>query len=299
MTIFDLECFIALAHCLNFTKASEYLNISQPAFSRHILSLESELSASLFFRNKRAVYLSKAGEYFLEEAEAIVEHYRSGVAKAQKAEKGMIGHIGIGVLREQSYHHMPEVIRFRSNHPRIDIEISEFPHSSLIAALQNYQIDIAFTIKAGICVIDDIACLRDMKFEHAAIMPLNHPLANRESIDPAELKNENFILFDPQTFSFINELTLQICHDSGFTPNTVATASSINGLLRLVECGNGIGIVPHHFKKQFLNNISYVKLIGDNLPVNERVMAWRKSNSNPCVPIFVREAQLIDEDHIV
>ena len=66
MNFFQLECFITLATLLNFTKAANAMFISQPTFSRHILSLEKELGVKLFHRDKRTVKLTKAGEVFQE-----------------------------------------------------------------------------------------------------------------------------------------------------------------------------------------------------------------------------------------
>jgi len=49
MTIYELECFVVLSQCLNFTKAASLMNVTQPAFSRHISAIERELDAKLFF----------------------------------------------------------------------------------------------------------------------------------------------------------------------------------------------------------------------------------------------------------
>ena len=48
MTIFQIECFLAVAEFLNFAKAAEQMNISQPAITRQIQSLEDELGGKPF-----------------------------------------------------------------------------------------------------------------------------------------------------------------------------------------------------------------------------------------------------------
>lgn len=298
MTIYELECFISLAHHLNFTKAAACMNITQPAFSRHIFIIESELGVSLFFRNKRAVYLTKAGEIFLEEAKKIVDCYHQGAAKAIKAEKGLIGSIKIGILSEQFNNTLPEAVRrFSESYPSIDIEINEYSNSAMISALQDYKIDIGFTITPGISAIEDIIWERDMVFEQAVVLPLDHPFAERSSIDAAELKDEKFIFFEPDSFSSINDITLQICNKNNFNPNVVKTAPSVSGLMTFVECGKGICIVPYHFKKLYHHKVSFVKLSGQLCAV-ERIFAWRKSNTNPCLPFFIRKAVSKEENSV-
>ena len=68
MTIFQVECFLAVAEFLNFAKAAEQMNISQPAITRQIQSLETELGGKLFQRSTRVVRLTENGHIFMVEA---------------------------------------------------------------------------------------------------------------------------------------------------------------------------------------------------------------------------------------
>ena len=61
MTIFQIECFLTVAEFLNFAKAAEQMNISQPAITRQIQSLENELGGKLFQRSTRVVRLTENG----------------------------------------------------------------------------------------------------------------------------------------------------------------------------------------------------------------------------------------------
>jgi len=290
MNIYQIECFIALAHCLNFTKAASHMNITQPAFSRNISLIETELGVSLFFRNKREVYLTKAGEVYLEVGEKIVRLYKEGIAEAVKAEKGLIGKINIGVLCEQFNCLLPSAMeQFKDSYPNILVGLHEYSNSAMIEALRDYKIDIGFTISPGLSVIKDIMWQSQMTFEHSVILPLDHPLANRMIIEIKELRYERFISFDPDDFSAVNQITLEICHTANFDPHFVEVASSLSGLMTLVECGVGTAIVPYHFKDQFPHKVRFIKL--SNQPCNvERIFAWRKSNQNPCLPLFIRKA---------
>lgn len=55
MTIFQIECFLAVAEHLNFARASRQLNVSQPAITRQLRTLEEELGTQLFIRSTRMV----------------------------------------------------------------------------------------------------------------------------------------------------------------------------------------------------------------------------------------------------
>lgn len=296
LTIYELECFVALANYLNFTKAAEFMNVTQPAFSRHILFMENELNVSLFFRNKRSVYLTAAGEAFLVEAKNILEHYHNGLAKALQAEKGQVGSIKIGILSEQFNELISKSIKmFTESYPSIEVEINEYTSSSMISALKKYEIDIGFTISPGISAIDDIIWKSNMVLEQAVALPWNHHLADRDSIDVKELEDEMFIFLDSENFAIVNDVALQICMANHFNPRVAKRATSISGLLTLVECGKGISIIPYHFKNQFSHKVHIIKLSKHCCTV-ERIFAWRKNNTNPCLPLFISKLNIDSPD---
>ena len=72
MNIFQLSCFLTVSETLNFARAAEHLNITQPAVTHQIRSLESELGAKLFLRTTHSVELTHAGLLFIDDARNIV-----------------------------------------------------------------------------------------------------------------------------------------------------------------------------------------------------------------------------------
>ena len=73
MNTIQLECFIAVAEHLNFSRASEALRITQPAVSHQIQSLEEELDVKLFKRTSKSVSLTQEGIQFLPDAQLILK----------------------------------------------------------------------------------------------------------------------------------------------------------------------------------------------------------------------------------
>lgn len=72
MNTSQLECFLAVAKYLNFSKASEAVRLSQPAVSRQINALEDELGTRLFIRTSRKVELTIAGLQFIDDAKGMI-----------------------------------------------------------------------------------------------------------------------------------------------------------------------------------------------------------------------------------
>ena len=73
MNTVQLECFLAVAEYLNFSRAAEFLKITQPAVSHQITSLEDELGIRLFVRTSKNVNLTEAGLMFMEDASSILK----------------------------------------------------------------------------------------------------------------------------------------------------------------------------------------------------------------------------------
>lgn len=69
MNTVQLECFVAVAEYLNFSKASRSLKITQPAVSHQIQTLEEELGVKLFNRTSKSVILTQEGSRFLPDAQ--------------------------------------------------------------------------------------------------------------------------------------------------------------------------------------------------------------------------------------
>ena len=71
MNTFQLECFLAVSNTLSFVRAAEQLNISQPAITHQIKTLEDELNTVLFKRSTRFVEITQEGISFIGDAKKL------------------------------------------------------------------------------------------------------------------------------------------------------------------------------------------------------------------------------------
>lgn len=93
MNIHQLECFVSLASTLNFAKTAEQLGLTQPAVSKQIRAMETELDASLFERSTRSVSLTPIGRRFLSEANDMLQIFyraKQWIGSYDQAEKNVI-----------------------------------------------------------------------------------------------------------------------------------------------------------------------------------------------------------------
>ena len=124
MDISSLQAFIAVARDQSFSKASERLFITQPAVSKRVASLESELGVELFNRVARTVSLTEAGKQLLSRARDLVNQAEELQRYASNLNDDISGNLSISISHHIGLHRMPPVLReFNRRYPRVDLDI--------------------------------------------------------------------------------------------------------------------------------------------------------------------------------
>jgi DNA-binding transcriptional LysR family regulator len=98
MNLNHLQSFVAVAESLSFSRAAKRLHVSQPALSKQIRSLEEDLSAKLFVRNRRSVALSNVGKEILEDAERLLSQAEEIKQRVARASQGTSGTLRMGFV---------------------------------------------------------------------------------------------------------------------------------------------------------------------------------------------------------
>lgn len=78
MTTEQMRTFLAVADCLNFTKAAEKLYLSHPTISRQIQSLEEECKTPLLIRTRKEVSLTPAGAIMVSHLKNVLSEIQVG-----------------------------------------------------------------------------------------------------------------------------------------------------------------------------------------------------------------------------
>lgn len=134
--------FFVVATEQNITKASEKLNISQPAVTKHIKNLESQLKTPLFVRTKKGVVLNEYGKLMflkIKQALALIDDAEKLVSTYNNIYKGTIK-IGISTSLTRKYL-LKHIENFHKKYPNIIININTDPSKDLITQLKDGSID--------------------------------------------------------------------------------------------------------------------------------------------------------------
>jgi len=133
MEVAWLEDFIALADCMNFSRAAEQRHVTQPAFSRRIRALESWLGYPLFDRHTHRLSLTPAGETFLGVAEEVLARLSRGREEAREAARTAAGTLRFASTHSLSLTFFPSWLR------AIDATIAHGAHGTIELIADNMQ----------------------------------------------------------------------------------------------------------------------------------------------------------------
>ncbi len=140
------KVFYTVAIVGNITKAAEELYISQPAVTKAIHTLETNLGGVLFIRTKKGVTLTEEGKVLLSYVKNILTEARNAENKFNSLIKLEEGKIRIGASATVSKHFlMPYIAEFHRLYPNIDIEITNELTVNLMSDLRNGYVDFLVT----------------------------------------------------------------------------------------------------------------------------------------------------------
>jgi DNA-binding transcriptional LysR family regulator len=154
----ELECFLAVADHLNFSKAARYLNLSQPPLTRRIKSLESKLGSILFKRNTHSVSLTDHGKLYLEDVRAIIGQLDQASETIRRARHGETDRLRLAFVGALLDERLVELIQlFRQSHPACQLQIADLPPSSQLDLINTGEIDGGFVGAKPARAMKDIA----------------------------------------------------------------------------------------------------------------------------------------------
>jgi len=287
MNTTQIRCFLEAARCLSFTEAAANLFISQPAFSRNISSLEDEWRIELFIRDNKhkRTRLTPAGAMVYEEIQKLWNQYGQLIEDARRIHEGKSGTLRIGILDSDriSEETLTAFDRFQTKYPGVDVSLRRGSYRELIQWLSDYTLDLAFTLKIDVAAKDWLLYESFYSLESVLILKSDHPLANSTDLSLYNFRNETFINVTSDESQALNALLAQECGKAGFVPRVI-DAPDLKTQMLYLESGKGVAIGSVNNMAIFNNHIAMIRLI-DLMPLDV-VMAWNRSNYNPCISLF-------------
>jgi DNA-binding transcriptional LysR family regulator len=285
--IYELECFVAVAEDLSFSRAAKRLNMSQPPLSRQIQSLEEKLGVRLLNRNTRSVALTSAGALYLQDVRQVLTRLDAATASVRRADSGEILRLNlafIGVLLEED---MVGVLQsFRKLHPRCQIHLTDLPPAAQLKTLQAGRLDGAF-IGAAPHKLDKGLSAVIWKREPLLIaLPKSHPLAARKTLSLSALENENWVMVARTAAQAYRRQFDRLCTEAGIRPRVVQESERVAAVLTMVAAQQGISLLPEAVSRLVHPGVVFRGLRGP-VPMLEHAFVYRADQENRLVSDFL------------
>ncbi|MES2730193.1 MAG: LysR substrate-binding domain-containing protein [Bacteroidota bacterium] len=288
MELRHLLYFKVVAQELHFRNAASKLFISQPPLSRQIKELEQELGVVLFERNNKRVMLTEAGRYFQKEVELIFSRLEESKQIMKLMHGSISGELRIGYISSTYHIHLVNSLKeIRTVFPFVKTSLYEVPTVKQVIALEEGKLDIGI-LRAPIHS-EKLKQLTLFTDPFVVVMPrLESDFTTLEDIGHY-LKNQPFIFFNKDYAPDYHLRLVEICQRMGFSPDIVHEANNMHSIMRLVESGLGVSIVPSSLQEQYAYlNLSFFSL--SRLPIaTEVVLAYNPNQSNPAIDWFIEK----------
>ncbi|MBM2657500.1 cidABC operon transcriptional activator CidR [Staphylococcus pseudoxylosus] len=264
MDIKHMKYFVEVVDQKGMTNASKSLYIAQPTISKAIKDLEKELDMTFFDRSKRQLVLTDAGKVFYKKCKEILTLYKD-LPKEINSLLGLeTGHISIGLSAVMNMNKFIHILgEFHQEYPNVTYNLVEKGGKMIETQLINDEIDIGITtIPVDQDIFHSIPLYQeDLKL----VVNKEHRLANREQINMAMLKDEDFILFNEDFY--LNDKIIEAAKNAGYVPKTISKISQWNFIENLLSAHLGVSILPE-------NIVNLLDGSFKNITIDDPGMRW-------------------------
>ncbi len=199
MEVYQIRVFLEVARHLSFTEASDVLNLTQPAVSAKIKSLETELGTPLFHRLGRKIQLTDVGEFLLENGPKLIDLENDLLQEIEHIKKGKSGLIKIGCTSEIGNGWLPtKLFAYRQKYPNLQTQCNVFDSVELLyRSIINNEIDIGFS-DINFADVAEIFSIAIASIRYSLFVSANHPLAQKKWLSLSDLKHHPWVLMNSE-----------------------------------------------------------------------------------------------------
>ena len=291
MELRHLRYFVAVAEELNFRKASDRLRVAQPALSRQIQDLESDVGVRLLDRNTTSVRLTDAGAAFLEQSRLTLSQSQRAIAIAREAAKGLRGRITVGYLAPLLTGFMPPTLKaFCAKYPNVDVSMVELSNAEQFVALESGAIHAGFGVKESAKPLPkafEMTLIARSPFR--AVVARGHRFAKVSKIPLTELIREPLIALAMKKGMAPHADAMQkIFSERRIKHPPIRAIEGAESFLATLESGIGVSLMGEAGSLSRSRGLLFkpLKETGEDLMLELRAV-WRKAKTSHLVKNFI------------
>ena len=288
MTLNQLKYFIAVVRCLSFTEAARTLFMTQPALSRQIQAMEAELGTQLFIRDKKTLKLTPGGSALYSKLPDFLRQYEDMMEDARNANRDFEGQLRIGFLDIYDASQLfPRVVdAFQRNYGGVRLTMERFSLGELPERLYEGKLDIICTYGFSLFDKPDLVTVNVQKFDSCIMLNRTHPLADKPDLTMDDLRQERFIQLGKEASQEGYQYIANLISRGGISPK-VQYVEKNDDVLLWVEMGCGIAVTSNRTVERYNPKVVIRELNMPEVKGHDITMAWRRSNYNPAIALFM------------
>lgn len=257
------------------TKAADLLMLSQPALSRSITSLETELGVPLFDRRNRKIVLNRFGKTFLTEAKQILQrwdHTRTSISNMVDPESGSVS---IAFVHSLGIAYVPKLLKTVKEHePKFSLSLQEVNANAIIKSLLTNDIDFGFATQFQ--TFAELEYQQLFKDNLVLVVSIDHTFAKRDQVVTLdELTKEPLIQYSPGTE--LKKLLDAAFADKNKSMNIAYEGLEINSIIGMVKANLGVAFMAESIVDS-LSMTGLKKVAVENFKVERPIYFIHKKN---------------------
>jgi DNA-binding transcriptional LysR family regulator len=247
MRISQLEAFLAVYSLRSITKAADSLHVSQPALTKTLRLIESELGIRLFDRCPRGVEPTIYGHTLVAHAKHISAEFRSARSQIAAISGGHSGTVRIGASPYVVDDLIPfAVTRIVAKHPKLHVEVISGSLDILLSALETGELDLCVISKIRDICFSNVATIELTQDEFGVIARAGHPLLNKANVTLSDLITYPWVFYG-QKFSVASQFA-NILRAQGLPlPDHITETDSMAYLISHLLRSDSLSYQPRHF----------------------------------------------------
>ena len=244
-----LKAFVATVESGSMANAADLLHLGQPALSQAIANLERRAGVRLLSRTTRTLKLTPAGHVFYKDAQRVLELNDRLLNNTKQWSAAQHGSVSILSIPSIAHLLLPDIIKtYLTQHPHVGIEVHDHPDPELRIKLEKGEGDLA--ILSQFPSQEKLKQLPFLKDHLRWVGAAHHPLAAKEKISLADLRNQQLIIMRRGA---IREMSNPLIEKIK-SPLAIIEVDQQSTLMGMVSAGIGISFLPSLSCQSAINN---------------------------------------------
>lgn len=237
-----LQAFAAVAESGSFSAAAEQLHLTQPAISKRIALLESQLDASLFDRIGRQITLTEAGRTLLPHAQSVLQELRAAKRHIQDLRGGVTGLLTMGISHHMGLHRLPPILQQFSEQyrdVRLDIDFLDSEEAYERVLLGEVELGVITLAPEEKPSLQQIPIWND---ELVVTVARNHPLGTQQRVSARALSQYRAIL--PGLNTYTGRIVKALFEQQKLPLDVSMSTNYLETIKVMVSIGLGWSVLP-------------------------------------------------------